>query len=143
MLARVLDHPVVPAGVREIGFHPVHPTPQAREDPLMSVFEDGDAVFHWHQDTFPLPAGATQLATGADVPVQAYRIGAAWGLQFHLEVDRAELELWLKTAGEDVVNEWGSTTERLRADADRLIDDHERRGLEVFGRFWKVAAGSD
>jgi GMP synthase (glutamine-hydrolysing) len=142
MLARALDHPVVPAGIREIGFHALHPTPAAKDDPLLSVFDDGDRVFHWHQDTFPLPEGATLLATGDEVPVQAFRYGgAAWGLQFHFEVDRAELDLWLKTAGEDVVNAWGTSTEQIQEDANRFIDNHERRARELFGRFWGVVRG--
>jgi len=139
MLARALDHPVVPAGIREIGFHPLHPTAAAKDDPLLSVFEDGDRVFHWHQDTFPLPDGATLLATGDEVPVQAFCYGdAAWGLQFHFEVDRNELDIWLKTAGEDGVRAWGSTTEQIQAQADTYLDDHERRARAVFGRFWEI-----
>jgi GMP synthase (glutamine-hydrolysing) len=139
MLARALDHPVYPAGVREIGFHPLHPEPAAAEDPLLSVFRDGDRVFHWHQDTFELPGGATLLATGDTIRIQAFRYRtAAWGVQFHVEVDRDEIDLWLKIAGEDVVREWGSTTERIEEEADRFVQEHERRAAELFGRFWEL-----
>ena len=62
MLARAMDRKVYPAGIREIGFNVLHPTPEAAGDPLMSVFRDGDRVFHWHEDTFELPEGATLLA---------------------------------------------------------------------------------
>jgi GMP synthase (glutamine-hydrolysing) len=136
MLARALGHPVYPAGIREIGFNALHPTSAAADDPLLSVFADGDMVFHWHEDTFPLPDGATLLATGDEVPVQAFRYGAsAWGLQFHFEVDRAELDLWLKTAGDDTVRQWGKTSEQIRDEAQRYLDDHERRARELFRRF--------
>lgn len=139
MLARALDHPVYPAGVREIGFNALHPTPSAADDPLLSVFEDGDMVFHWHEDTFELPEGATLLATGDDVPVQAFRYGdAAWGLQFHFEVDRPELEVWLKSAGEDEVRSWGKTSEQVLEEADRYLDGHEERARQLFGRFWAI-----
>jgi GMP synthase (glutamine-hydrolysing) len=139
MLARALDHPAYPAGVREIGFNVVHPTPAAADDPLLSVFKDGDMVFHWHEDTFELPEGATLLATGDDVPVQAFRYGdAAWGLQFHFEVDRAEVEAWLKTAGDDEVRSWGKTSEQVLAETDRYIDRHEERARALFGRFWAI-----
>lgn len=142
MLARALDHPVYPSGIREIGFKALHPTAEAADDPLLSVFRDGDAVFHWHEDTFALPEGATMLATGDEVAMQAFRYrDAAWGLQFHFEVDRAELDLWLKTAGEDVVRDWGKTTEQIQEEAGRFIEDHERRAREVFGRFWEIVRG--
>lgn len=139
MLARALDHPVYPAGVREIGFNALHPTPSAADDPLLSVFEDGDMVFHWHEDTFELPEGATLLAIGDAVPVQAFRYGdAAWGLQFHFEVDRPEIEAWLKIAGEDEVRSWGKASEQILAETDRHIDGHEERARELFRRFWGI-----
>ena len=143
MLARALDGRVYPAGIREIGFNALRPTPQATDDPLLSVFADGDMVFHWHEDTFELPHGAALLARGDDVPMQSFRIGErAWGVQFHLEIDRPELELWLKSAGEDVVRAWGSTTERLIDEADRHLDAQEAKAREVFRRFTDVVDNS-
>jgi len=142
MLVRALDHQVYSAGVREIGFNALHPTLEAAEDHLMSVFSDGDVVFHWHEDTFDLPEDATLLATGDLVRTQAFRYGeAAWGTQFHLEVDRAEIDLWLKTAGDEGVRAWGSTREELEAQTDRFIDGHEDRARELFRRFWGVVRG--
>ena len=136
MLARALDHEVYSAGVREIGFNAMHPTVEAAEDPLFSVFADGDPVFHWHEDTFQLPEGATLLATGDEVRTQAFRYGErAWGTQFHFEVDRAEIELWLKTAGDDEVRAWGKTSGEIRAETDRFIDDHEARARHLFSAF--------
>jgi GMP synthase (glutamine-hydrolysing) len=139
LLARALDHPVYSAGVREIGFNALHPTPAAADDPLLSVFDDGDMVFHWHEDTFDLPEGATLLATGGLVRTQAFRYGdAAWGTQFHLEVDRAEIDLWLQVAGEDGLRAWGTTTQAVAAETEAFIDHHEERARTLFGRFWDV-----
>lgn len=143
MLARALDRRVYPAGVREIGFNALRPTPEAALDPFLSVFDDGDMVFHWHEDTFDLPEGAALLARGDHVPMQAFRIGDhAWGLQFHVEVDRPELELWLKRAGEDVVCAWGSTVEQVLDEADRHLEAQEEKAREVFRRFASVVGSS-
>lgn len=143
MLARALGHPVYSAGVRVIGFNALHPTQAAADDPLLSVFTDGDVVFHWHEDTFDLPEGATLLATGDLVQTQAFRYGdAAWGTQFHVEVDRAEVDLWLKTAGDDGVRAWGSTTGELEAQIEEYIDGHEERARTLFRRFWDVVRRS-
>jgi len=143
MLARAMDRRVYPAGVRTLGFSALHLTPEAGDDPLMSVFRDSDMVFHWHEDTFELPEGATVLGTGDDVHLQAFRIGdRAWGTQFHFEVDRAEVEQWLEAAGEDVVREWGSTTARVLEESDRHLATQERRATEVFARFADVVRSS-
>lgn len=140
MLARALEHPVYPAGIREFGFNALHPTAEAAGDRLLSVFEDGAPVFHWHEDTFDLPEGAILLATGDHVETQAFRYGdTSWGLQFHFEVDRAEIELWLRAAGEDVVRAWGKSSGQILDEAERHIEGHEARAREVFGRFWDVA----
>ena len=139
MLARAMDREVYAAGVRELAFNVLHLAPEAAEDPLASVFRDGDLVFHWHEDTFDLPAGATILGTGDDVHLQAFRIGElAWGLQFHFEIDRSELEIWLEAAGEDVVRAWGKTSAQVREEADRHLPTQERRARELFGRFADV-----
>ncbi len=131
-----MDRDVYHAGVRELAFNVLHLTPEAAADPLMSVFREGDMVFHWHEDTFELPEGATILGTGDDVHLQAFRIGDhAWGMQFHFELDRAELELWLDVAGEDVVRAWGKTSAQVLEESDRFHATQERRATEVFGRF--------
>jgi GMP synthase (glutamine-hydrolysing) len=143
MLARAMDRKVFPAGVREFGFTALHPTPEAAHDPLVSVFVDDDLVFHWHEDTFELPHGATLLARGDHVPLQAFRVGErAWGLQFHLEVDRPELELWLKAAGDDVVRAWGKTSEQVIDEADLHLEAQEAKAREVFHRFADVVDAS-
>jgi GMP synthase (glutamine-hydrolysing) len=139
MLARAMQREVYPAGVRELGFNVLHLLPAASDDPLMSVFREGDMVFHWHEDTFELPQGATILGIGDEVHLQAFRIGdLAWGLQFHFEVDRAELELWLDAAGDEVVRAWGKTTAQVLEEADHHLATQEQRATEVFGRFGDV-----
>ena len=50
-----------PSPVLEFGNTRIRPTPEGRRDPVMSVWQEGDRVFHWHEDTFDLPEGATLL----------------------------------------------------------------------------------
>jgi GMP synthase (glutamine-hydrolysing) len=139
MLARAMDRKVYPAGIREFGFTALIPTAGADDDLLVSVFADGDMVFHWHEDTFELPPGATLLARGDHVPLQAFRVGdRAWGLQFHLEVDRPELELWLKAAGDEGVRAWGKTREQVIGEANRFLGTQEAKARELFRRFADV-----
>jgi len=141
ILARALDRPVLKAARREVGFQPVHPTEAASDDALLSGFTDGDRVFQWHEDTFDLPEGATLLATDDDVPHQAFRVGdLAWGIQFHFEVDGAELEAWLDEADSlmDLEATWGKSSEDIRLEAKEHMAAHEERGREVFRRFADV-----
>jgi GMP synthase-like glutamine amidotransferase len=40
----------------EFGWRPVRPTEEGRLDPVVSALGEGAPVFHWHLDTFTLPA---------------------------------------------------------------------------------------
>ena len=138
VLARALDRAAPLAAVREVGFEVVHPTPAAAGDRLVSHYADGDFVFQWHQDTFELPDGAELLARGDRVPLQAYRANpVSWGIQWHFEIDREELEHWLDAYAKegDLLGEWGKTPEAVRTEADRLMAAHEAKGAETFRRF--------
>jgi GMP synthase-like glutamine amidotransferase len=81
----------------EFGFCTVQLTEQGRGDPLFAGFRTSyQTVFHWHEDTFDLPVGATLLATSDTTHNQAFRYGErAYGLQYHIEIDDNTLDTWL------------------------------------------------
>ena len=43
-------------------------------------------VLHWHRDNITTPPGSTVLAGSPGCPVQAFRLGSAIGVQFHIEL---------------------------------------------------------
>lgn len=140
ILAWSLGAEIRKAPVREIGYVPLRPLPAAADDQLLSHYVEGDLVFQWHMDTFDLPDGATQLAAGDNVAAQAFRVGDnAWAAQFHLEIDRDEIDLWIDDIGPGLETEWRTTSAQLRAAATAHQPRHEHQGAEVFRRFVKVA----
>jgi GMP synthase-like glutamine amidotransferase len=80
---------------KEIGWHDVYVTPASSNDIFRGVTDKTIRVFQWHGDTYDLPANAKVLAY-SDLYPQAFRIGSAVGIQFHLEVDRNLIESWMK-----------------------------------------------
>jgi GMP synthase-like glutamine amidotransferase len=80
----------------EIGPGTVALTDAGRGDPLLGAAGRAELpVVHWHHDTFELPAGAVWLARSELYQHQAFRVGRlAYGLQFHVEVDRVLAEGW-------------------------------------------------
>jgi len=124
-----------PSPVREFGYTQIAPTAEGEADPLIGVYESGDRVFHWHEDTFDLPEGATLLASSDEVRNQAFRYGdRAWGVQFHVEVTEPVLEGWLAAAGE-IDPKWGKTLEVLREENRRYLADEEKKARELVRRF--------
>ena len=80
----------------EIGWSPLQAAPQLDTPewfaPLLAPHLH---LFHWHGDTFDLPAGALHLAATERYAHQAFAIGDfALALQFHPEVTAAGLERW-------------------------------------------------
>ena len=80
---------------KEIGWHDVYVTPASSNDIFRGVTDETMRVFQWHGDTYDLPANAKILAY-SDLYPQAFRIGSAVGIQFHLEVDRLLIESWIQ-----------------------------------------------
>ncbi|MFT4113110.1 type 1 glutamine amidotransferase [Silvibacterium sp.] len=87
LLAAALGARVYPgAPGQEIGFDAVQLTAEGAQDAVFASAPSPLPVFHWHGDTFDLPAGATLLASSDLYPHQAFRYGSnVYGLQFHVE----------------------------------------------------------
>ncbi len=100
-LALALGAEVTSGTAPEIGIGRVELTADGRRDPVLGPEYGGlaataPACVHWHSDTFSLPAAAVHLAATRVTPHQAFRWGATvYGLQFHVEVDRALAAAWL------------------------------------------------
>jgi len=95
LLAAALGARVFKGPAPEIGLGSVTLTPAGTRDPILGPSGPELPVLHWHGDTFDLPAGAEHLAGSPVYRHQAFRVGrAAYGLQFHIELDRALAREW-------------------------------------------------
>ena len=95
LMARALGARVYPAQAKELGWMPVELTDAGKKSPLAHL--QSAPVFHWHGDTFDVPADATLLASTELCHHQAFSYGAkshALALQFHPEVTARDLEAW-------------------------------------------------
>jgi len=93
LIAKTFGAKVYSGPKKEIGFY--NDLKVSDGSSFFSGFRNPFTVFHWHGDTFDLPDGATRLASSEHYPNQAFQYGSAVGLQFHLEVNEAMVNLWL------------------------------------------------
>jgi len=114
LLAAALGADVVATGRKEIGYAPLTLTPDGRESVLAAL--DGVRVLHWHGDQFEIPEGAVRLAETSGFPHQAFSLGTALGLQFHLEADHTQIERWLVGHAHELASA-GVDPAQVRADA--------------------------
>jgi GMP synthase (glutamine-hydrolysing) len=136
LMAAALDARVYPGGNgAEIGWFPLaaalNAEPPAWFAPLLA---DGLNVFHWHGDTFDLPAGALHLAKTDRYEQQAFAVGDfALGLQFHPEVTAAGLESWYVGHASELSHA-GLCAATLRASAS----EHAAQLQAAAIRFWQL-----
>ena len=135
LIARAAGAEVLQAPEPEIGWLPVELTDAGREDPVARSLPERFDAFQWHHYTFELPAGAQELARSA-LCTQAFRLGSAWGVQFHPEVEAAQVETWLDEESSDVPD-----PEVLRGETRKRIGAWNELGRNLCSTFL-AAAGS-
>ncbi|MCD9586563.1 methyltransferase domain-containing protein [Streptomyces sp. 8ZJF_21] len=141
LLAEAAGGRALPGRVPRIGWGEVRTAPAAHTDPLFADAPERLPVLHRHGDgdTVDLPAGATLLAFCDRHQVQAFRIGgSAWGLRFHLEVDKSAVDAFA-AAFPDEADE-ASATPGLIASAPGHLADLAPHRDAVFARFAALVA---
>jgi GMP synthase-like glutamine amidotransferase len=89
LIAAVLGARVFKNAHREIGWFEIERCGDAAKHPLGRIVPESAEVFHWHGDTFDLPAEAVRLASSKACLNQAFALGQhVLALQFHLETTR-------------------------------------------------------
>ena len=114
LIASALGARVYPGTEREIGWFPVGGVPDAAPG---FRFPPEFLAFHWHGETFDLPAGAVRLARSAACENQAFQVGRnAVALQFHLETTPASAEALIENCRDELVpGPYVQTEAELRA----------------------------
>ena len=121
--------------VPEIGFYQIKPS----DDPLLTGMEDPFDVFHWHMDGISAPPDATIIAGSKNYSCQAFRLGSAVGVQFHLEVDAQMAGLWLDNSVE-LLTRIGVDADAIKAQFSDIMP-RVKAGLHSFYRNFKSASG--
>jgi GMP synthase (glutamine-hydrolysing) len=101
LVARAAGARVFRAAEPEVGWILVELNEAAAADPVVASLPTRFEAFQWHHYTHDLPHGAVELARSS-VCTQAYRLGRAWGVQFHPEVRQEQVESWLAEDPDDI-----------------------------------------
>jgi GMP synthase-like glutamine amidotransferase len=139
IMAKALGARVFPGPEKEIGWFDIELQEEGIRDPFMTKLavhpKAGDfwkkfKVFHWHGETFDLPAGAVRLAKSALYPNQAFRYGnSAYAFQFHIEVKKEMVYDWLRDEAVDMA--------RIVQDTETYYEDYRQRALNFYKVFFK------
>jgi len=103
LIVNAMGADVFPNPTKEIGWFPV----RAIKTDNLAVFPFPEEleVFHWHGETFDLPANAFPIAESKACKNQAYQIGShVIGLQFHLETTPASAQALVEHCRDELVD---------------------------------------
>jgi GMP synthase (glutamine-hydrolysing) len=104
LIADVLGATVYANAHKEIGWFPIERTKASATSAIGSAFPKTVEAFHWHGDTFNLPAGAVHLARSAVCENQAFVFQQrVLALQYHLETTRESAERLIENCAHELV----------------------------------------
>jgi len=136
MIAHVGGARVYRNRFQEIGWFPVEATDDGVERYVLPRLF---SAFHWHGDTFQLPAGAEHLARTDACEHQMFMVGdRVLGIQFHLETTPEDIAGMLAHAGNDLPEgPYVQGPEEMTSASDACVQAH-RLLEEVLDRWMGV-----
>ncbi|GAB4249506.1 MAG: type 1 glutamine amidotransferase [Acidobacteriota bacterium] len=126
LAAELLGARVYPLGCREVGWFPVRRAPEAEDTAWGRALPPVFPAFHWHGETFDIPAGAVRLAASEACPNQAF----VWedrvlALQFHLEVQPEGARLLCRHCSGDLEpGRWVQSPAEMTDRSERFATAH-------------------
>jgi GMP synthase-like glutamine amidotransferase len=127
MIAHVLGARVYKHDTNEIGWFPVTLSEAAGRHPLMEDVPESFTAFHWHGETFDLPAGAVPLARSEATPHQMFAHGPSIvGIQFHLEMTAGVIAALAEHNADQLVDApYVQTRDEVLAENTHLQSGHD------------------
>ena len=135
LIAKAFGARVYGGSKKEIGFY--HDLQIDSSTKLFSGFKNPFTVFHWHGDTFDLPENALRLAHSSEYPNQAFQIGSAIGIQFHIEVTEEMIRLWLDKTEEKLADISYIDPLRIRQEIDSNMPQI-KKNMQLFYNNFKT-----
>ncbi len=122
LIAKAFGADVRANPVSEIGWLPVERTDARADDGWLAGLGKCFEVFHWHRETFSLPAGAHRLLKSQICDLQAFIIGHTLGLQCHVEMTADMVRDWVKRYQDQLTHL--SASVQSRDAITRHLSDH-------------------
>lgn len=102
LIAKALGGEVTQTPIKEIGWGEV----SVVDSPIARTWFNGAPSrflsFHWHGETFSIPAGATRILESPYCANQAYAMGKHLGMQCHVEMTHEMIETWCAVGQDEI-----------------------------------------
>jgi GMP synthase-like glutamine amidotransferase len=105
LLSRALGGAVQTNPVQEIGWHRITIADNALARHWFGHVGSDFLSFHWHRETFDIPAAATVLMSSQYCRNQAFALGPHLGMQCHIEMTPDMVQDWCVSGAQDLLCE--------------------------------------
>ncbi len=141
LLAKALGGKVGPNPVKEIGWGDIQAIPGDASSRWLGDIAAAP-VFHWHGETFTLPAGAERLAQSAACANQMFALGPHLGMQCHVEMTPEMIAEWCsawpaEVAGLPALPDSVQTPAQMQADTPRQLPAMRALADRLYGEWIK------
>ena len=123
LMAKAFGASVVKNPVKEIGWGTVRVVESAVTGAWFGEFRDF-AAFHWHGETFGLPADATHILSSPHCAHQAFAVGPHVAMQCHIEMTESMIVAWCESGAAEIAACASSSVQsaaQIQADIDRRL----------------------
>jgi GMP synthase (glutamine-hydrolysing) len=135
LLARAAGGEVRHSG-RSIEWRELVRTEAAKQDPVFGALPEPVPALHWNEDVIEPPPDAVELLSRGGEGAEAFRLGdAAWGVQYHPDVDAEALDSWYERYAAYVGD---ADVDALKAEDRRREPDQQRASRALFGAFARL-----
>ncbi len=138
LISKALGAEVSPTSVREIGWHTVEQLDNATAQDWLDGLPTQFPAYHWHGETFGLPAGATLILRSAVCAHQAYVVGDnILALQCHVEMTAPMVREWAQRYVDELDDPAPSVqdAEAMSTDLDARIQGLQRVAKTLYTRW--------
>ncbi|MGD8911261.1 MAG: type 1 glutamine amidotransferase [Candidatus Thiodiazotropha sp.] len=137
LMSRALGGEISRGKGMEIGWHPVYEIADKGRDNWLNDIPGQFTAFHWHADTYTLPAQSQHLLKSNCFDQQGFVMGDHLGMQFHLEMTREMVENWIERYGSDLLlnSACSQSAEAILTSIDQRIEALHRVSDLIYGRW--------
>lgn len=102
LISKALGGKITRNSVKEIGWLPVTRVESNTAQSWLMGLPQEFEVFHWHGETFSIPAGATRILASRHCANQAFVIGNTLAFQCHIEMTGAMVREWTRVGADEI-----------------------------------------
>lgn len=137
LLSTALGGVVTNNPIKELGWGRVDVTSSSiAHDWFGTDLTEFDA-FHWHGETFSIPANAVRLLSSPYCPNQAFALGIHLGLQCHIEMTAEMVKIWCEANAAELVQSRESPAVSNSEEIQANLDDRIAALQSIADRLYK------